>query len=190
MDQLQPLLAALEITTTPPGAQITVDDRPVGTTPLPEPVPVNLGRRKVVATLAGHVPVTRDVDVGGGETAKVQLDLPTGTVIVRAPPSHWTTLSWLGVGGGVALGVTSGIFGGLAINAQQKLKDTTYTNGSAAPSASNTKTLSALADTFGVLAIATLVTTIAITLTHTPEETSPPVSLDVGPLGAQLRGRF
>jgi hypothetical protein len=188
--QLQPLLAALDITTTPPGAEITVDDRPVGTTPLAEPVPVNLGRRKVVASLAGHASVTRDVDVGGGETAKVQLDLPTGTIIVRAPPSHWTFLSWVGVGSGVALGITSGVFGGLAINAQHTLQNTTYTEGTAPPSASNTKTLSALADTFGVLAIATVVTTVSITLLHKPTESPSAVSLDVGPLGALVRGRF
>ncbi|HKU39251.1 MAG TPA: PEGA domain-containing protein [Polyangiales bacterium] len=82
--QLRERVASLDIHSTPPGAQVHVDDRFVGTTPLPGPVRVSAGRRRVLAELAGRPSVHRTVDVAGGETLRVEL--PFGAPLMAAAP--------------------------------------------------------------------------------------------------------
>jgi tetratricopeptide (TPR) repeat protein len=58
------------------GAEISVDDLSVGISPLPAPVLVNAGRRRVVAAAPNHPPVARVVEVAGEETVTATLALP------------------------------------------------------------------------------------------------------------------
>jgi hypothetical protein len=48
----------------------------VGKTPIREPVLVSVGHRKVVASMAGRLPVTEYVDVAAGDEPRVTLSLP------------------------------------------------------------------------------------------------------------------
>jgi hypothetical protein len=64
------------------GAEITVDDRVVGTTPLASPIVVSEGRRTFVASKAGHATATRSIDVAGNDSAEVTLHLEPA-----APPA-------------------------------------------------------------------------------------------------------
>lgn len=68
-------VATLTITTSEPGAAVTIDDRKVGTTPL-EPLLVSSGRRKITATLPGRAPATSVVDLAGGDKKAVELEIP------------------------------------------------------------------------------------------------------------------
>jgi hypothetical protein len=72
------------------GAEVSVDDVPVGIAPLAAPVPVNAGRRRVMATAPTLTPVARVVEVAGEETITVSLALPVPRpappVVVDAPP--------------------------------------------------------------------------------------------------------
>lgn len=56
---------------------VTVDEQPAGTTPLPQPVTVSIGRRHVGVACPGRARVVRDVDVAAADTVRVELALGT-----------------------------------------------------------------------------------------------------------------
>ncbi|WP_437562439.1 PEGA domain-containing protein [Sorangium sp. So ce542] len=65
-------VSRLEITASEPGATVFVDDEPVGTTPLAEPVPIDIGDRRIRVSKPGFVDfVRRETVVGGGTLALV-----------------------------------------------------------------------------------------------------------------------
>jgi hypothetical protein len=69
--RLEQRVGRLEIETVEPGMEISVDDVPVGTTPLRASVPVNEGRRKVDVAAHNGEHRTRQIDVAGGEAVHV-----------------------------------------------------------------------------------------------------------------------
>jgi len=73
--ELRPNIATVTVTTNVPGATITVDDVPVGQTPIAHKLLVNPGRRKISATKAGMLPATKSVVFAGSDVEAVQLDL-------------------------------------------------------------------------------------------------------------------
>lgn len=75
IEKLKGRVAKLRITATRPDAEISIDDVPVGKAPLPEPILVSPGRRKISATLKGYAPATRTVEIAGQETQDVSLEL-------------------------------------------------------------------------------------------------------------------
>jgi hypothetical protein len=120
----------MTITTIPAGAEVTIDDQPVGKTPLDRALLVSIGHRKVAASLTGRPAITRYVDVAADDSLSVTLQLPEPPEPVAAPaprlettshpadatsPSHGgSTLRWIGwtATGALAAGaVTSGILG-------------------------------------------------------------------------------
>jgi len=146
--QLKGRVATLQITTNVPGAEILVDDEPVGKTPLPQGVLVNSGKRKITASKEGRVPVSKIINVAGSDTMKIALDLvessgggpaPTSTASPSSPPASsgapaitgastslapekppvpW--LAWTITG---ALGVGAAVTGILALGASNDLKN-------------------------------------------------------------------
>jgi tetratricopeptide (TPR) repeat protein len=66
----------VSITTIPPGADVAIDDKPIGKTPLEDAVLVSAGLRKIAASLAGRAPITRFVDVSSDASATITLQLP------------------------------------------------------------------------------------------------------------------
>ena len=83
--ELRPKVAEIRLTV-PAGAEISLDDVPVGIAPLGRPLRANAGRVKVSATLKDHLPVQRLVDVAGAEMLDVTLELtPLAPVVVRLP---------------------------------------------------------------------------------------------------------
>lgn len=135
---LKSRVGRVDVRTNVPGAEVTVDDVPVGTTPLQEPVLVNVGRRRIGASMSGRIPVNRLVSIAGNDSLTVDLELQeAGSKIVqveRGPaagpttstttatsskgPSVW--IAWsataLLAGGAVAGGV-------LALNAKSDLNE-------------------------------------------------------------------
>src|SRR5262245_21739869 len=65
--RLEQRVGRLELETVEPGTEVFVDDVQVGTTPLPAPVPVNEGRRKIDVTAHDGEHRTRQDDVARGE---------------------------------------------------------------------------------------------------------------------------
>ncbi|MGD0525209.1 MAG: PEGA domain-containing protein [Polyangiaceae bacterium] len=130
LETLRARVGHLTITTIPTGADVTIDDQPVGKTPLDRAVLVSIGHRKVMASLTGRPATTRYVDVAADDTLTVTIQLPEPSVPTAAlaprldapprssettTPSHGSgTLRWIGwtATGALAAGaVTSGILG-------------------------------------------------------------------------------
>ncbi|WP_394848082.1 PEGA domain-containing protein [Pendulispora brunnea] len=213
--KLQTRIGRIEIVTNVPGVDITIDDTYIGKTPLDASVPVGAGRRKITATKEGRAPLTRIVEVAGTESTRVQLDMVSNVTTVTAPetPSKWTTWSTVGViaaGGLAAVGATTGI---LALKASSDLKDSRFAGNTPDSSTENqqskVKTLSVVTDVFIGAAIATLGTTLILTLTRDPKpeeaEEKPEekkaaralpkrpslqMNVGVGPGSVMLGGRF
>jgi hypothetical protein len=104
------------------GATVTIDDVPVGTTPLKEPIVVNPGRRKVSASEKGGSQVTQIVTVAGRETARVNLELsgPRTIVVERKERSLAPYIAW-GVTGLLVAGTV--VTGVLALSAKNEQED-------------------------------------------------------------------
>jgi hypothetical protein len=83
--RLFPAPATLHVETTPPGAQVTLADQPIGTTPLTKPVGVAKGAELAISR-SGYEPIKLKVDLRAGEQADVVRELKElqkfGVVIV------------------------------------------------------------------------------------------------------------
>jgi len=212
---LTPKVGTITVTTSVPGAEISVDDAPVGTSPLDAPIIVNAGRRKFGATLKGYTPASRVEEIAGKDEIEVTLDLvaietntgpakpdprPPAPVVVAdtTPVAAWVAFSLT-----AATGITAGIMGGLAIAARGSLDDELATypgDGAAITSAgSKVKTFAITTDVLTGLAAAGAVTTLVLFLVApgAPEDASKPdeapkpeTSFFVGPTGVLFQGTF
>ena len=133
--RLQARVARVRVVVDLPGAEVSIDDVMVGKSPLADPVVVAAGRPKVSATLAGHAPASKVVEVAAMETATVQLSLQsfTGAPVaerpvgegaldlsqVAAPRAPVPVTPWLVTG---ALAAGAGVAGALALWSSSELK--------------------------------------------------------------------
>lgn len=89
IDELASLTATVKVNVTEPGATVAVDGNTVGTTPLANPLRVNLGAHTVTVTKAGYETLTKEVKVNGGDTVSVdgplQPEVTTGHLVIDAP---------------------------------------------------------------------------------------------------------
>ncbi|AUX27149.1 hypothetical protein SOCEGT47_077290 [Sorangium cellulosum] len=123
-------VGAIDVRVSEPGAAVLVDGRQVGVSPLPRPVYVAPGQRRVGAQLAGtQVEVPVAIDGGGDRT--VWLMLPPARADIPAPPpaskpvdrpgagparsARDPALRWWTVGGLAATSVALGVVGGLSL---------------------------------------------------------------------------
>lgn len=137
LERLRGRVGKIEVQTAA-GAEVLIDDVPVGFAPLPEPVAVNAGRHKVTVHIAGKDPVSRIYDVAGRQeiAAAIANDAvapgapvaPAAPTAVDAPAPRRIPLSvyvsW-GVTG--ALGLTTGV---LALAARSANNDLANLRGS------------------------------------------------------------
>ncbi|HEY8091268.1 MAG TPA: PEGA domain-containing protein [Polyangiaceae bacterium] len=75
IDAIESFTVRLSITVSETGADVYVDDERVGTSPLTQPVTVDIGQRRVTAKKAGFADATQTVPVGGSGAADVSLTL-------------------------------------------------------------------------------------------------------------------
>jgi tetratricopeptide (TPR) repeat protein len=73
---LRPFVAAVSITTTPPGVAIAIDGEAVGATPLAGPVLLDAGDHRVRGARRGYHAVERTEHVAAGAEVAWTLDLP------------------------------------------------------------------------------------------------------------------
>jgi hypothetical protein len=83
IDKLRARVANIEIVSTVPDAEITIDDVAVGKSPLPKPILVSAGRHKITISKSGFTSATKVIEIASAETAKVPLD---PAEIKTAPP--------------------------------------------------------------------------------------------------------
>ena len=84
-------IGTIAVRSFPAGAEVRVDGALVGKAPLPKPVRITAGRHAVGATLDGHTPVVREVDVAGRAELALELTLeplaaPASAAAPAAPP--------------------------------------------------------------------------------------------------------
>jgi PEGA domain len=213
VEVLRTRVGYLSITTSPAGADLTVDDQPVGKTPLETPVRVSIGRRKITASLTGGVPVTRYVDVAADDHISLTLPLLTSandTGAVPPPPeaarsaggapaspsNSGPTLrmaGWITTGALAAGAIT---FGVIAKKKSSDLEDdqrTFPTTESMLRHDSRVLTTYAvLADSFGAAALIVGGVTLYFTLTSSPERPrdARAARLSVGPTSALFETSF
>lgn len=82
---LRDRVGTIEVRSNVAGADVLVDDVPVGSTPLQNAV-VNAGRHKVTVLKDGYVPMSRSIAVAGRDNAVVVLDLTSATSLPAAAP--------------------------------------------------------------------------------------------------------
>jgi hypothetical protein len=128
--KLQTRIAQLDITVNVDGAEVRVDDVVVGTSPLPGPIAVNPGPRRVWAAKAGTSAPVRTVSPAGGDRVKVAMEIAipsrpravasesvTGTEASDPPRSRTPLIASLTVTGACA--VATGVFAWLALSAKR-----------------------------------------------------------------------
>ncbi len=113
----------LSITCNVRGAELFVDDQQVGITPLLSSVVVNVGQHRVFARAKNGAVASEVVDVAGGDSRKLHLDLKdaNGVSVVEEveaePAKPWSTQKKLAIGSlsvGSALLITAIITGVMA----------------------------------------------------------------------------
>lgn len=198
IEKLKLRVGKLEITTNVPDVEITVDDLPVGNTPLPSAISVSAGKRRLGATKKGRIPLSRTLEVPGAETIKLSLvlDEVAGGTTYRERPSKMTAWSWVGLGTAAALGVGATVTGIAALGAQNTLRDTRFAasdiNSDVTSNQSKVKNLALATDILAGAAVVTAGVTLYFTLTRDPEQhhAKPEIALGVSPTGGYIAGKF
>lgn len=123
-------IASLTIACNVDGAQIFVDDEPVGTTPLVGALRVSAGTRRISAAVSGRPRSTRVIEAVGGERLSVDLEVqaapltaaPNAVAGDASSDSGPSVALWLGIATG-ALAVGTGVVGVLAAQDGSKFHD-------------------------------------------------------------------
>lgn len=193
-----------------PGATVSVDDAPVGKTPL-ESVMVSAGTHRISVAAEGRQPLTRSVSVAGEETATVEFEFTesgrgkadANPQPVSTPKSSAPIPSWPFWAGTVALAAGAGITGYLALQNSNDLENQRNTFGSTSDGLHNTQqkaTSMALASDI-LTGAAVVCGGVALYLTVTSKKRSEPVGqsgydvqrtlgLNLVPGGVRLRATF
>jgi hypothetical protein len=202
IDTLQTRVGKVAISTSAPGADITVDDELLGKTPLDEPVLVSIGRRKITALRDGRVTETRFVDVAAGDTVTVSLAADVRgpaagpAVPERHGPTQGTiTTGWVitGIAGAVALG--TGGYAWLASRDLSNARDAPPVSMDAAASkhddlnskGSKVSTFSHIADVAALVTLAAGGVTLYLSMSRSKEHET---HVAVTPNGIQIAGTF
>jgi tetratricopeptide (TPR) repeat protein len=177
MDLLAGRTASIVLEVEPEGVEVTVDGRVIGTTPLTEPVVVDVGERRVELKRTGFVSQEQTLSLAGGDryVAQVKL-LPESTAdqssrtsppiaglapdALRPIPERKVKAGvWIGYGAAGALAAGAIVSGALGASSAGKLKDLRNTQGTTRDELDHAhdraKTQLLVADVLGAAAIVT-----------------------------------
>jgi hypothetical protein len=196
---LRDLVASIAVVVDEAGAEVVLDDRPIGRSPLDAPVVVNPGHHKISATLAGRT-ATQLVTVVEREVASVNLEVsappaPPPMLVPKPKPKDFPWLAW-----GATAALTGGaiVAGSFALRASTTLADDKRTDGISRSTldaqASKTKTLALVTDV--LVGSAIVMAGVSVYLTVAPrgksgdEGVSAKIQLGVGLGSVQVIGSF
>lgn len=104
LDAIEPFTVALTIKVNESGADVLVDDVSVGSAPLPSPIVVDLGMRKITVRKTGFVEATVSQPLGGSKDATVEVvlkpEVHEGEITVTSAPNAHIFLDGAAVGVG------------------------------------------------------------------------------------------
>jgi tetratricopeptide (TPR) repeat protein len=212
LEVLRTRVGHLSLTTDPRGADVTVDDELVGTTPLDQAIAVSVGHRKVTVSITGRQPVTRYVDVAAEDTVSLSLQVPPPASGISLPesasgrPAHTSepagtlrnnstlrVLGWTTTGAWAAGAVSFGILALSSSSALARARETYPTTSATLDrDANNTKTYSMVADCLTAAAVAVGGITLISTLSSSPSARREPATARVwlGPTSAHFEMTF
>jgi serine/threonine-protein kinase len=216
LEELRRKVGTIRVETSVAGAEIAIDDVPLGRAPLAGPTLVNAGRRRLTATLAGYAPAQRIVEVASLEDATVSIALvppeapraasPEAAAPTPASPPRRDARTpapatgrrepsvgtWVALGGTVAAAVGAGVVGGLALGAHADLNKAyaTFPADEAAITGaqSRTRRYALVADVLGGVAVVGAATTVVLYVLSPRAPARAAVA--VGPGSLLLRGQF
>ena len=218
LEKLRARVAHVTITTNVEGAEILVDDSVVGKSPLDGPILLSAGRRKLSVSSGRGMPTVKYVEIAGGDTLSVDLQLDTPadkTVPASAPPAAQATEAptvdrgtdqGMGTGFWVSL-VATGVFAtgatisgimasGAKSDYDSELENYPTTASDIQDAGDKTDRLALTTDILGGAAIAAGVLTVVFATTRsdapasTAKVSEPQVRVGVGPGSFVLDGRF
>jgi len=203
IQRLQARLAHATVTTDQSGVEIYVDGGLVGKTPLPEPLRLSVGRRRISAAKTGFVTVERTFDVASGDQLTFDFEMKTRSAELatsQAPESPSRGLSpaaWSGIATAVlgAGAITLSILTGVAQTDFDKERQGQTSAGQLQEMRDDAKLKALGADiAWGATIVAAGVTGVLLLTNSGPEraptDDKPHVKLGVGAGSFQLRGRF
>lgn len=132
IETLKMRTAYVTVTTNVPGAEIAIDDTPIGTTPLPPNYLTDAGNHRITASKAGFTGATKLLAIAGREHQTVALELtevesrPSPSPAPLRSSGSLVWIPWLATG---ALAVSATVTGILAVGAKSDLDDLTHKYG-------------------------------------------------------------
>jgi len=206
---LKPLVATLTIQVDASGAEVTIDDAAVGTSPLATPITVNAGKRKISAKLPGKSAVTKVITVAGSDTVTVKLevaeptkappvasggeDKPKETPKPADPGKPIPWVAWGITGVFAASAATMGILTlGAASDLDSKRATANVSRDDLDSASSRTKTFALVTDILlvGTIAAAGVATYLTIKAPKSNDTASTTVQIGVSPTGLAIVGAF
>jgi hypothetical protein len=203
MADLKARVATVTVKVNVPGAEITLDDVAIGTSPLAAAVIVNSGKRRFAAKKPGFEPATRGISLAGTDVATVELELletpkaapplpPPGEDATTAPkPLVDRPFPWVLWGATGALAVGTGVVGLLTLSSSKTLASDRDSAGQTRASLDSahdkTKKLALITDVLGVATLAVGGVALYMTVSKTSE---PTVEAGVTPGGVTVRGKW
>ena len=199
--KLKGRVAQVRITVNLPNAEIAVDDEKVGVSPLASAITVSSGKRKITATLAGKPVAVKTLEIAGGDSTQVSLEIESEDVKQPPPPpppvetrrkipwAVWGTTAGLFVVWG-ATGVVALIF---SSDAQSKINTYGVTKGDITGAQDAARTFALVSDiALGCTVIAAGVATV-MTILAKPEpveKAHASAHFVASPLGLGVYGSF
>jgi hypothetical protein len=198
--KLKGRVAQVRITVNVPNAEISVDDEKVGVSPLPGAITVSAGKRKFTAMVVGKPLVIKSLEVAGGDTTQISLDVESDDVKAPPPPPPLVEtrrkIPWAVWGTTAGLFVVWGATGVIALvfssDAQSKLNTYGVTSGDIKGSQDAARAFALVSDiALGCTVVAAGVATV-MTILAKPEPVEKQASAHfvVSPVGIGVYGSF
>lgn len=199
--KLKGRVAQVRITVNVPNADIAVDDEKVGVSPLPNAITVSAGKRKFTAMVTGKPIAIKSLEVAGGDSTQVSLEIESDEVKPPPPPpppvETRRRIPWLVWGVTAGLAVVWGATGVVALifsnDAQSKINTYGVTKGDITGAQDAARSFALVSDiALGCTIVAAGVATVMTILAKPePVEKAHPIAHFVlSPLGAGVYGSF
>jgi len=197
--------ASLNVLTSEVGADISLDGKVIGTSPLSAPLIVDAGEHNLVLHKSGFYDSAQSVTLAGHDQLELKVELkpiPMATqaksgdtrTTQAAPNKASHTAIYASWGATGALAVTAGVVGYLGVSKANDLEALRgkygVTREELDKAQRSARTLLTISDITAGLAIATGGVALYLTLTRPSEKPAPSVALGIAPNGLRLRGSF
>lgn len=196
LEMLAGRTAAIVLEVEPKEVEVTIDGKVVGTTPIGDPVVVDVGERRIELRRPGFIPAGQTLSLAGGDryVAKFKLEpepvserpLTNGPVTVLPPPkppAKTKPIVYVGYGTAGALAAAAVVTGVLGVSAAGDLKDLRDTRGATRDELDEAhdraKTRFLIADILGAAALVTGAVTLYVHLSGPGKERPRTASSDV-----------